>query len=368
MKGSKKHILCFIASLSGGGAERQMIELIKILLEHGYRVTLLTYSGHDTYECPHEVERIHVVNTNKFFLSIQLFVNIKRSKCDCCISFLHQNNLISCLSTFPFKKFKLIVGERNFTLKISKLERILYYLYKRADYIVPNSESQSNFIKEHAKWLTNKIVTITNYTDINKNKQLFFEKCQKDCIYVGVFARYTRQKNPLFLVEVARELKKISFCKFHFFWFGNYLLNVNGVEQISPMYQQLQRKIQEYSLIDSFSLNSFSNDAVKKMNEMDVICLPSLTEGYPNAISEGMACGKFIVASNVSDIPYIVNEGVNGYLFDPNDVKSAVNAFVKYAKLPKVEIQRVCSANRAKSEQLFSVRNFAEKYISLIEK
>lgn len=363
---SKKHVLCFIASLSGGGAERQMIELMKVLLERGYKVTLLTYTEHDDYQSPTGVNRINVTAKNKVDLLIKLILAIKRVKCDCCISFLHQNNFVSCLSTFPIKRFKLIVGERNLTLNASKLERVLYFLYRRADYIVPNSISQSDFIKSNAAWLSSKIKTITNYTDIDRN-QPKFKMVDPNHIKVGVFARYIQQKNPLFLARIAYELRKKGYTNFTFHWHGNYQLNINNYAQVSLSYTALRDKIQEYSLNDSFFLHSFASDSVATMNEMDIICLPSFYEGYPNVISEGMACGKFIIASSVSDIPYIVEDGVNGFLFESNNLDSAVDAFSKYLTLPKEEINNICMRNRVKAENIFSRELFADNYINLIE-
>ncbi len=46
----------------------------------------------------------------------------------------------------------------------------------------------------------------------------------------------------------------------------------------------------------------------------DVFVLPSLSEGTPNVISEAMAKGLPIIASNVGGIPRVVRHGVNGVL------------------------------------------------------
>lgn len=362
-----KHVLCFIASLSGGGAERQMVELMKILLERRYNVTLLTYTHSDNYECPVGVNRISVFAKNKVELLFKLIKTIKSLKFDCCISYLPQNNFIACLSTFPFKKFKLIVGERNLTTKLGQFEHLMYYLYRRADYIVSNSVSQSNFIKEVMPFLSPKVRIITNYTDVEKNHPLSLCGKNKCKINVGVFARYIAQKNPLFLVDVVWKLKQQGYSNFVFYWYGNYCLNLNNTEQMSPLYLEMKKKIFEYGIEKQLILNSFSENVVRDMNEMDIICLPSLYEGYPNVISEGMACGRFIIASRVSDIPLIVEDEVNGFLFNPTDIESAVSAFVKYQNLSGDEIQKVCLANRMKAEKIFTKNIFAEKYIQLIE-
>ena len=54
------------------------------------------------------------------------------------------------------------------------------------------------------------------------------------------------------------------------------------------------------------------------MNACDVLVLPSLNEGLPNVISEVLACGKPVVATNVAGTPEILNKDV-GYLVKPKD-------------------------------------------------
>jgi glycosyltransferase involved in cell wall biosynthesis len=51
-----------------------------------------------------------------------------------------------------------------------------------------------------------------------------------------------------------------------------------------------------------------------------VVALPSSCEGVPTALIEGMAAGRPVVATNVGHVASIVDEGVEGFLFDPGNV------------------------------------------------
>lgn len=64
------------------------------------------------------------------------------------------------------------------------------------------------------------------------------------------------------------------------------------------------------------------------MQVADVFVLPSLSEGLPNVILEAMASGLPIVATHVGGIPYIIQEGVNGYLVDAINPESLAEKII----------------------------------------
>lgn len=55
------------------------------------------------------------------------------------------------------------------------------------------------------------------------------------------------------------------------------------------------------------------------MQQSSVLCLPSVSEGWPNVIVEALACGCPIVAGNVGGIPEMIVSDDYGYLIDPHD-------------------------------------------------
>jgi glycosyltransferase involved in cell wall biosynthesis len=64
------------------------------------------------------------------------------------------------------------------------------------------------------------------------------------------------------------------------------------------------------------------------MSGLDILVLPSLSEGLPFALLEGMAAGQAVAASAVGRIPGIVRNGENGLLLPPGDSGALAEALV----------------------------------------
>jgi glycosyltransferase involved in cell wall biosynthesis len=61
----------------------------------------------------------------------------------------------------------------------------------------------------------------------------------------------------------------------------------------------------------------------------DAFIFPSRTETLGLVLLEAMAAGCPVIAANAGGIPDIVTDGINGYLFDPNDEQGAIAATQK---------------------------------------
>ncbi len=209
-------IVFFINTLSSGGAEHQMSYLASFMCEYDHDVTIVTYGDlPDHYDLDSRIKRIRIApEKNKFikFLSIiKYFITLKA---DVVISFCQQNNMLVIPGLLFNSGIRLIVGERNYTIGgLTKIERILFnYLYRRAEYIVPNSHAQANHIIENSEQLKDKVRVITNYTDIT-----LFRDSIKNIVStqkrICVFARYAPQKNYerfAFCVSSARSFAQLK--------------------------------------------------------------------------------------------------------------------------------------------------------------
>jgi N-acetyl-alpha-D-glucosaminyl L-malate synthase BshA len=92
----------------------------------------------------------------------------------------------------------------------------------------------------------------------------------------------------------------------------------DGPDRGAAEYLVRKKRLQK----DVFFLGK-QNAVYEKLSSADLFLLPSQLESFGLAALEAMACEVPVVATNVGGIPEVVTHGVDGYLVEPGDVKSA---------------------------------------------
>lgn len=359
-----KNITCFISSLAAGGAEHQLAILANMLYSKGYNVSFVTcLNDKDYYTLNPGIERIRIETHNSNLLSGLAMINYFRNlKTDVIISFRERMNLVAILGSLG-KKTKIIAGERNFTIGKPTPVGILNqkFLYKFADYIVANSESQARYLYSLNKSWKDKVSSMINYTDLQKFN-IVGEPEKDDVIKIGIFARFSPQKNCLRFIEMLKVLKSQSLQPFEFHWYGQRSGKVND-----EYYESVVECRKNNEVDDVLFFHDAVTDVPKKMSNFHAIALPSLFEGFSNAIAEGICCGKPMLVSDVSDNSVMVKSGINGYVFDPCSSESMLASFKAFLKLNKEQRLQMAKKSREIAESLFDAEKFVNAYITLIE-
>lgn len=362
-----RKVHCFIESLAGGGAEHQMSILCGLLIDCGYDVTLVTYADvPDHYRVPEKVKRVKLgFRNNPYRTLVHIIWYFLWVKTDCVISFREACNARVLIPLFFRMKLRVIVSERNLTIGVPSIYGKLNYgiFYYRADAIVSNSFSQANFLTGLNKRWCPKVTTVTNYTEVDCFN---VSSIPIDCsiLHIGVFARYSPQKNPTGLAYALKILKDSEARHFVVHWYGDQGGVENGCNQD---YLDLKKLIDTLQIQNIFELNQSVKDVRPIMENMHAVCLPSLYEGFSNSISEGICCGKPVLASNVSDNILMIHDGINGFLFDPNNVNSIADSFRSFFKLTHSEMVMMAKQSRIIAETLFNKEKFVNSYVNLIE-
>lgn len=89
-----------------------------------------------------------------------------------------------------------------------------------------------------------------------------------------------------------------------------------------PLRESLERRIARLGLVGKFHLAGFRDDVDHWLPGLDLLALPSHTEGLPNAALEALAAQVPVVATRVGGTPEVVRQGVSGLLVPPGDAAS----------------------------------------------
>jgi glycosyltransferase involved in cell wall biosynthesis len=356
-----KKILLLIDSLGSGGAERQMIGLAS-LLNRDYDLRLISYWNTNFWEefLNHNQIKFRSFTdaTNAWYKFYRVFQYVRNYKPDTFIVYLNSPTVIACLIRIIFgKKFYLIVSDRNTTQMLNTREHIRFFLYRWADKIVPNSYTQADFIKTHYPNLSKKIVVITNFVDTDYFIPDGTVQNHSKTLNILTVARIAPQKNVLRFIEAIKIVNDRG-CTINVKWFGR--------PNPESYYSECIAKINEYGLTDVFQFEKPTNDVLKEYQQADVFCLPSIYEGYPNVVCEAMSCGLPILCSNVCDNSMIVDDGKNGFLFNPHLAENMANAIIKYFELSDDDKQKMGICSRTIAETKFSKERFKGEYVKLI--
>ena len=356
-------ILCLIDGLCSGGAQRQLVGLAGLLKKNNHDVTFMWYHKDDFYRnqlIESGVSIVQLEAKNVILKILKLAKNITKLHPNVIIAYIDgPTMLVSSLKALKIIKARIIVSERNTTQYIDNHVRLKFFLYKYADIIVPNSYSQASFIRENFRNLDAKIHTITNFVDTD-----YFvpskERTSDSICKIAVVGRINRQKNILNFLDAVFLLKQ-NINKFQVDWYGTSLFN-------EDYFQEIKEKSKSLGLEDIITFHEPKKDILSVYQTSDVFCLPSVYEGYPNVICEAMSCGLPIVCSRVCDNALIVEDNINGFLFDPNKIEDIKDKLLSFIQMTDENKKEFSKASRRMAVEKFSSESFINNYENIIHR
>lgn len=354
-------ILCLIDSLGAGGAERQLAYLGILLHKLDHEVKFVVFTRENKFYESFLVEGgvtpvYNEPGVNRFRRIWEIAKIVRSFKPDLAVAYKDGVCMSATLAKI-FGNYNLAVSERSSTPTLSRLQKIKVFLFRFANHIVPNSYTQANYLKGFSPRLEKKIKVIGNTVDV----QLFHpdkDRRQNDIPNIVTTARVKEIKNILNYLRAIAIIKENG-IKCHFDWYGK-------TDKGDSYPELVKTEVQRLGIEDYITFHPATTDVAEVYRKADIFCLPSLIEGFPNVICEAMASGLPIVCSNICDNPYIVESGVNGFLFDPlkpDDIAAKLIAMINFSESDK---EAMAIANRNKIIGLCSPEIFADKYLSLI--
>jgi colanic acid/amylovoran biosynthesis glycosyltransferase len=112
-------------------------------------------------------------------------------------------------------------------------------------------------------------------------------------------------------------------------------------------------------------------DVAREIASADVLAVPSILtpegrrEGIPVVCMEAMAGGTPVVASALSGIPEIIQDGVNGILVPPGDSAALAAALVRLHEDPELK-ERLARAGRATASEVCDIHRNASELLDVM--
>ncbi len=358
-------ILFLTESLDSGGAERQLVSLAVSLKQKNETAEVWTYYPNDFYlpllQQANVAYRCVAKGLNRGKRLMKIIGELYKERPSVVIAYLDTACAMACMSRIILRlvgrNFRLIVSERNVTQELCWRDKMKFLLYRFADYIVPNSYTQGDFLRQNYSSLSDKVRVITNFVDADFFYPKEKKREEKRAIRVLTVARINSQKN---VENYLRSIKKIvaAGLPIQVDWYGE--------AADKGYYQRCCKEVADLDLTSVVKFHHATRDVRSLYWSADVFSLPSLYEGFPNVLCEAMSCGLPIVCSRVCDNERIVKEHENAELFNPNDVDDMAQKIVSVVRLSDENRRQMGQRSREIIEMKFLSDSFINQYLDLI--
>jgi glycosyltransferase involved in cell wall biosynthesis len=309
-----------IRQLEVGGAERQLVLLAREFHRRGYSVSVATYYPGGAFE--HELRQtgitVHSLQKSGrwdiFRFLIRLVSWIWRERPAVVFGYLSSANLLLLLlrPVLKIRGIAVVCGVRASEFDLSTydwLTQIVEIAQRQslrfADAVICNSMAGRDFVVASGA-RPSRCFVVEN--GIDSNRFLFVEEgrarwrhalgVDQSQILIGMVGRHDPVKGCEFFIAAAAALAESHGCV---------RFVVAGPEM--PGYSEVLRtEVHRLALSDRWRWTGHTDDLAGIYSALDVFCLPSTSEGFPNVVGEAMSCGLPCVVTDVGDAARLVGQ------------------------------------------------------------
>lgn len=178
---------------------------------------------------------------------------------------------------------------------------------------------------------------IENFDKSKYRKQLGLND---DDFVILVLAELNKNKNHIQLIK-AMSLLKDKYPNIKAIFAGT-----------GPLEDDIKNHIKENELEDKIRLLGWRNDVKELINSSDLVGLFSKREGLGKCLLEAMICGKCVIATNTRGPRELIDQDINGFMFEVGDIENTAKS-----------IEKIYSDNKLRHEFEERVVYTANKYL-----
>jgi glycosyltransferase involved in cell wall biosynthesis len=379
MKDDGRIRVCFlIRQLNDGGAQRQLVALVKRLDARRYAITVMTfYPGGRFAAEVEQLENVQLICLAKrhrwdvLGFGSRLVTSLRRLRPDILHTYLAGPNCLAVILKPLLARTRPVWGVRGSDLELShydwltrQVKAVERRLARYPDLIIANSNIGADhhraqgFPPEKLVVIPNGIDTVAFQPDPAARRRLRSEWRVADSEFlIGVVARLDPMKDHETFLQAAARLRQER-RDVRFVCVGD------GPRAYRSRLQALATSLglEEPLLIWAGA----RNDVPAVHNALDVLTLTSaFGEGSPNVVGEAMACGTPCVVTDVGDAASLV--GDTGVAVPPGDPKDVVSAWHTMLERIEADGPRLAQSARERIECEFGVERLVARTATVLE-
>lgn len=221
------------------------------------------------------------------------------------------------------------------------------------------SNFQRQYIKTHFD-IKKSIEVIHNFVDIHsftpKNfcrsvRQSFAEDDEKILMHISNFRSVKNTATVISVFQLVHQKIK-----------SRLVLLGSG-----PDIEKIKALGTELDLLDKITFLGDINHVETILPIADCVIQPSFNESFSMVVLEAMACAVPTVSSNVDGIPEVVDEGVTGFMADPDDIVGLVSPILELFRNETLRAE-IGNNGRKRAETMFNWDSKVNQYIDCYER
>lgn len=340
-----KKILVFVQS-NVGGAERMAVTVTKSLPKDKFKMVycLVDMVGDGKNPIldfiPNDIDYIIIDKCNPLFVLFKIKNVLSKYNPDIVFSstFYLNNKILLWRKWFSHINF-IIRCENYLYTYTSRQKALLFKTYKKADFIIAQTEEMKDELLEEAKINKNKVIVFQNPIDTDTIERKMSDSespynQEDEALKFVASGRFSYQKGFDLLVDAFAIVKQRSSSPVKL-----YILGETGGEK-NPEYLNIKDKIKYKGLANDIICLGYQDNPYKYVSNSDCFVLSSRWEGLPNVVLEALYLKKPVAAFRcIPVIERIIKDGYNGYTAEKENTEELANAMLKAAKLKEIHTE-----------------------------